>query len=177
MRDINEFRITEPTPAYDVISIEIELMRDEPKRVRMETWGEKLVDGRKKINYSEDGNHVDVTPSCGYVGCAAGWFGHIRGVPITAVSGSEEAASICGFNRWNGVYDDNGNITDMEGYNMYDELRNSVFLRIDLTSDDCQGTPEHVEKVIAALRAFQVKYEERLRRVLVYPVKATGAGA
>lgn len=170
MRDINEFVIKEPTPATVVIDRACELMLDEPRRVRMETWGEILRDGVKRWAFISYDEPIDVTPACGYVACGAGWLGFVAGIPIGESTGAMISNILTGFKVFEWPSYEDGDENGERRFRAGEALRR-FFLSTDLTYDDGQGTPSHAAAAVAALRLVQEEYRDVFESVIIQPIK------
>ena len=69
MKNIKDYIITEPTPALEVGRRVCELVREEPKRMRM---GHFFCTNPRDYGYPNP-------PRCNTIGCIAGWIGFVSG--------------------------------------------------------------------------------------------------
>jgi len=149
-RQVREsLRITEPTPAYDIIEWAIGHIQAEPLRLHMNTWGTTWLPTIK-------GN----APACGTVACAAGWMG-VRIFGGISESGLDVARTLAGIN------DPYGAATEQQ-VELRRALYRDVFVNDSLLETDDQSV-QQVEAVVAALRVIQTNFETYLRSVMVPP--------
>ena len=162
--NIADFRLTQPTSSYEVINRVIKLIRDEPKRLRMKTWGETLRD---------DFRYGEFTPACNTVACAAGWANFVIRGNVVETIGKEVADKLSGGGR-NAHYEDE---ESNRRYRAYQRLYYGVFVADELTYMSGQGTPEHAEAVIDKLLDYRDEFEDLLKSVIIDPEDAVPAAA
>ncbi len=143
-------RLTEPTTAYDLLTIHLpKVMREEPARVRMAIYG---CAGPGAERYCGSDGEVS-PPSCGTIGCIAGWTCILAGAPgdFKGISVGDDAARLFGFKG------------DEETADLAD-----LFYGI-RTRDTDQGSPAHAERVIESMAKFAANNEIRLRAAIITP--------
>lgn len=153
-----DMQIKEPTSAYDVLGRVIELIREEPRRLRMDTWGTDAsvvygaIDPRK--------------PPCGTIACVAGWASTVIDGEITAF-GASMARLLAGINRTETP-------TDRQR-GLYRALYYDLFIASEFTESPQFefGSAEEAERVIERIEEIRERFEEELRENTINP----GAGA
>lgn len=143
-------RITEPTTAYHLLEMVEALALEEPRRVDMGLWYETLVEPGEEITNQ-------FVPTCGTVGCIAGWTLHLVGAPVNE---AEEVSDQ--------ISDRAANVLGLE----YDAAHELFHHRPhdEETGDELMpGTPEYVANVADHLRQFRNDYEDVLKDVVVEP--------
>ena len=140
-------QIKEEMSSYDLIDRVIELIWEEPRRMRMNQWG----------SICAGDNMGDNQPPCGTIGCVAGWSGLLITGLMGALSGAE-TAYILG------------------GPELHSQLYNDVFLDSDLTNDKGQGSIKHAARVVVRLAQFQREHEHRLKEIKVRPIEEKEIG-
>lgn len=149
MLDIQSFRITRPTSAYEVLDRVARLVEDEPRRMHMSTLYVELSETRLQ----RDALLSHTYPPCGTIGCIAGWshFVMCSSTNCGASIGTANAALLlAGFSKdaekellvafWGG---DHMNLPD--------------------------GSQEQADAVCLFVRTFQAKYEQELRARIILP--------
>lgn len=141
---MKKIKLSRAKTAYGLINDVIKAIREEPKRLDMNTW---LSYFQGKPNYS---TYKEDLPSCGTIGCFAGWVCVLRGVPpgVIAENAGAFARNILGRNNVN--------------YNTVENHRScswnlSVFAAEghDLENHPPIETPEYAEIVIRRIQNFQ----------------------
>lgn len=130
----SKFPTTKAKNAYELLNSIIRLVRNDPKRMRMQDWGRKGNAGWVPH---------DQQPACGTVGCIGGWIGM-----LTKQDSLVKVVKILGFDI----------IDDFNDNRYIDEL---FFGK--LVGDHNQGTPAHAEKVIKSIKLFQKTHAARLK--------------
>lgn len=138
-----ELQIKEPTTGWGILDRVVELIEQEPRRMRMRTWGETAF-------------HMEVVPEadfpeCGTVACIAGWAEILIAGDISKFVFHTGTASAIAGPAWKDLFE--------------------LFIDQDLMDDPRQGTPEHAARVVKAIREFQKDHEENLRARMVEPRK------
>jgi hypothetical protein len=146
--DIRQVVITEPTSALEVLRRVRDLVLDEHKRLRMGTWYAR----REDSIYSDK----SFFPSCGTVGCLAGWMGHVVNRPFyyEAILGSGWLISIAEIVADRGTPDC--------------DLFRSYFTGGDAFYED-DGTKEQAEALAAFLDSWMSSHREELERRIILP--------
>lgn len=161
--------ITRPTSVYDILDIIKGIALEEPKRINMgyELRVKKgLLDPDAVDNSflkSQGSPHSQGWPSCGTVGCVAGWGWVVSGYPRTSYPEIGHLAAEWGLTYSQSdelFFPESGPIKWNAGW--FDEGSNSA------------GTPEYAQHVVNHISAFQRQYERQLRDKMVAPVGSGG---
>ncbi len=143
-------RIAEPTSSWDIMEWVIQRAKEEPRRMWMGTWG--------TFCFGEGPDE----PPCGTAACFSGWS-NVRMVGSLYLGdiGRGTADILAGVGEEQGA-------EDGEGLALRMALYNELFVADDLMSMSA-GTPEMVEAVEKRAREIMVRFEKRLKSVIIHP--------
>ena len=163
--------LQEPISSYDFLTTRmVEVIREEPARMRMGLVALTTVDGDNDDDFIADiiseeclseYHHVPV-PSCGAVGCIAGWTDML-------MRGYFSSGKLVFPARILGI--DEGKTEILCAHEESRGMATELFCPNDLMSTADEGTPEYAERVIQYILKFCSKYETVLKARIIDPKK------
>lgn len=151
---LRTMRMVEPESAWDILSWVCDRAIEEPRRMRMNSWGEFCVyritdDPRDSIAQFR---HVfreepELAPPCGTAACVAGWCEVRVYGKLEDMGGLDMAKLLTG------------------GTNIYHD----IFVNNELVHAHDQGTRGHVEFVVGRVRQWMAAHEALLKSRIIGP--------
>ena len=142
--------IRRPISAYKLLDKILDVVRKEPRRLRMSGWGATAA-------HDPTGEYPDnkqMQPACGTVGCLAGWAVTLMRDPKKANVNDRES--------WGGAA---VGAALLLGFNGPNEV-GGLFSGVTKTKD---GTAAHVKEVALRVRKFQEDHKKRLKATIIRP--------
>lgn len=148
MIPLKTFRITRPTSSYTILGRIIDLVKDEPKRLRMGVVLENITRPSLEVE-------VDDFPACGTVGCIAGWSAYVVGFDWLNRPTMDRTADLL--------------LPGPDNFGAREELTSAFVSGSHFYTPD--GTREQVKAVVKFITKFRERNKKALKAVMVTPVK------